>query len=342
MASTGRERAGTRSPSMADVAAHAGVSHQTVSRVLNESPLVRPDTRARVLAAIEEMGYRRNAAARMLATNRSGRIGMISAHLALHGPSMIAVAVQEAGHEAGYDVSLVGISDLAPDALRGAVDRLLDQAVEAIVVAVAHRGALESTRALDVPVPLVIVQGVVAGDAMSAGIDQEGGAVLATAHLLDLGHRRVAHVTGPLDWIEAGQRRAGWIHAHDQRDLSSGPELTGDWSARSGYAAGLRIAADHDVTAVFAANDAMALGLLRALHEQGRRVPEDVSVVGFDDIPEAAFFWPSLTTLNQQFTELGRRAVGLTMRALGGEDAPMLDLVRPDLVVRSSTGPPAC
>lgn len=340
MVGTGRERANGRSPSMADVAAHAGVSHQTVSRVLNESPLVKPDTRARVLAAIDEMGYRRNAAARMLATNRSGRIGMISAHLALHGPSMIAVAVQEAGHEAGYHVSLVGLSDFAPDALRGAVDRLLDQAVEAIVVAVAHRGALESTRALDLPVPLVIVQGVVAGQPMAAGIDQELGAALATGHLLDLGHRRVAHVTGPLDWLESGQRRAGWLHAHEERGLLPGPELPGDWSARTGYAAGLRIAADADVTAVFAANDAMALGLLRALHEQGRRVPDDVSVIGFDDIPEAAFFWPALSTVSQQFSELGRQAVGLTLRALAGEEAPVLDLVRPDLVLRSSTGPP--
>ncbi|WP_209021957.1 LacI family DNA-binding transcriptional regulator [Nocardioides sp. 503] len=335
-----RDRNGAhRSPSMADVAAQAGVSHQTVSRVLNNSSVVKDATRARVLAAIEDMGYRRNAAARVLATNRSGRIGMISAHLALHGPSMIAVAVQEAGHDAGYEVSLVGLSDFSADSLRGAVDRLLDQAVEAIVVAVAHREALERTRSLDLPLPVVIVQGVTAGQPMAAGIDQELGARLATEHLLDLGHERVAQVTGPLDWVEAVQRRSGWQQAHADRGLRPGPEVSGDWSSASGYAAGDRIAADPGVTAVFVANDAMALGVLRALHEHGRRVPEDVSVVGFDDVPEAAYFWPGLTTVAQQFSELGRHAVDLTVRALGGEPGAAVALVRPQLVVRASTGP---
>jgi len=325
---------------MADVATRAGVSHQTVSRVLNDSPLVRDGTRDRVLQAIDELGYRRNNAARMLATNRSGRIGMVSAHLALHGPSSIAVAVQEAGHAAGYEVSLVGLPDFSAEALRGAVDRMLDEAVEALVVAVAHRDALDLTRSLDLPIPVVVVQGVTAGEAMAAGIDQEAGGMLATDHLLDLGHLRVAHVTGPLDWVEAGQRRAGWLRAHESRGLQPGRELSGDWSARSGYECGLLIVDDPEVTAVVVANDAMALGLLRALHERGRQVPEQVSVVGFDDVPEAEFFWPALTTVSQAFSALGRRAVELTLRALAGEKSPAADLVRPELVVRASTAAP--
>lgn len=325
---------------MAEVAAHAGVSHQTVSRVLNASPLVKEDTRVKVLAAIEEMGYRRNNAARMLATNRSGRIGMISAHLALHGPSMIAVAVQEAGHDAGYDVSLVGVSDFSAESVQGAVDRLMDEAVEALVVAVAHRSATERALSLDLPVPVVLVQGVSAGQPLAAGIDQLHGARLATEHLLDLGHRHVAHVTGPADWVEAGQRRDGWRDAHERRGLLPGPELGGDWSARSGYDAGQRIADDPSVTAVFAGNDTMALGVLRALHERGVDVPGQVSVVGFDDVPEAAYYWPGLTTVSQQFSVLGRTAVELTLRALGGESRPASDLVRPDLVARGSTTAP--
>jgi DNA-binding LacI/PurR family transcriptional regulator len=322
---------------MADVAALAGVSHQTVSRVLNGSSVVREDTRAKVLAAIEEIGYRRNNAARMLATNRSGRIGMISAHLALHGPSMIAVSVQEAGHAAGYDVSLVGVSDFSPESLQGAVDRLRDEAVEALVIAVAHRSATERALSLDLSVPVVLVQGVTEGQAMASGIDQVAGARLATEHLLDLGHRRIAHVTGPADWVEAGQRRAGWQQAHADRGLPPGPELAGDWSARSGYDAGRRIADDPEVTAVFVANDAMALGVLRALHERGLEVPGRLSVVGFDDVPEAAYFWPGLTTVSQEFSRLGRRAVDLTLRALGGERAPSEALIQPRLVVRGST-----
>ncbi|MEQ6901546.1 LacI family DNA-binding transcriptional regulator [Nocardioides sp. YIM 152588] len=329
-----------RSPSMAKVAEVAGVSHQTVSRVLNESPLVKEETRARVLDAIERLGYRRNNAARMLATNRSGRIGMISAHLALHGPSMIAVSVQEACHAAGYDLSLVGLSDFSPASLQGAVDRLLDEAVEALVVAVAHRDAPAQVFSLELPVPVVLVQGVSEGQARAAGIDQVAGARLATDHLLDLGHRHVAHVTGPADWVEAGQRRDGWRGAHEARALLPGPEIAGDWSPRSGYEAGLRIAEDPDVTAVFAANDGMALGVLKALHERGLDVPGRMSVVGFDDIPEAAYFWPGLTTVSQAFSALGRRAVDLALRTLGGEPEPVAALVPPELVVRSSTAAP--
>ena len=233
-----------RAPSMADVAALAGVSHQTVSRVLNDSPLVKDDTRARVLAAIEEMGYRRNNAARMLATNRSGRIGMISAHLALHGPSMIAVAVQEAGHEAGYDVSLVGVSDFSPESLQGAVDRLLDEAVEALVIAVAHRSATERVLSLDLSVPGRPRPGRHGRPAH--GLRDRPGPRGAPGDRAPARPRapprRPRH--RPADWVEAGQRREGWQQAHADRGLLPGPELAGDWSARSGYEAGQRIADD--------------------------------------------------------------------------------------------------
>lgn len=336
---TGRPRA-PRPPSMADVAAAAGVSHQTVSRVLNEHPLVKDGTRARVRAAIEELGYRRNNAARALVTNRSGRIGMVAAHLALHGPSMLAGAVQEAGHAAGYDVALVGLPELSAASLRSAVERLLDQAVEAVVVAVAHQDSRETVASLRLPVPVVMAQGIQPGQPMAAGIDQQLGGRLATAHLLD-GLREgdaVAHVTGPLDWVEAGQRREGWLAAHEQRGTQPGREIAGDWSARSGYEAGLVLAHDESVIAVFAANDAMALGVLRALHEYGREVPGQVSVVGFDDMPEAEFYWPPLTTVRQDFAALGMHAVDLTIRALDGEKDAAVDLVRPELVVRQSTG----
>lgn len=325
---------------MADVAAHAGVSHQTVSRVLNDAGVVRSETRERVLASIEALGYRRNAAARMLATNRSRRIGMVSADLAYYGPSMIAASTQDAAHAAGYEVALVQLSDTSPDALRGAVDRLLDQAVEAVVIAVAHRAALDLARSLDLPVPVVLTQGVERDADLAAGIDQEAGARAATEHLLDLGHRHVAHVTGPLDWVEAEQRRSGWQRAHADRGLLPGPELPGDWSPASGHDAGLRIAADRDVTAVFVSNDAMALGVLTGLHEQGRRVPEDVSVVGFDDVPEAAYFWPALTTVRQEFAELGGRAVAVALASIEGGASARVELVEPTLVVRRSTAAP--
>ncbi len=322
---------------MADVAARAGVSHQTVSRVLNGSPMVRAETRARVLAAIELVGYRRNNAARMLATNRSGRIGLIAAHLDHYGPSMIAVSLQQAGHRAGYDVSLVGLPDLRGDALGSAVDRLLGESVEAMVVAVAQREAMTRTLDLDLDIPVVVVQGVSRDQPMAAGIDQTAGAELAVDHLWHLGHRRIAHVTGPLDWIEATQRRDGWCLGHEHRGARPGPEIVGDWTARSGYQAGLALGADPEVTAVVAANDAMALGVFRALHELGRRVPEEVSVVGFDDAPQSAYYWPGLTTVRQEFSRLGEAAVDLAVRSLRGESSPRVDLVVPELIVRAST-----
>lgn len=334
-------RSAGRPPSMADVAALAGVSHQTVSRVLNDHALVRPETRERVQAAMQQLGYRRNAAARALATNRSGVIGLVAAHLGLHGPGMIAVAVQDAAHEAGYSVAQVGLVSLTDGELRRHLDRLLDQAVEAVVVAVAQRAALDTVAALDLPVPVVLVQGVTPGQPLAAGIDQAVGGRLATGHLLDVvaGRGTVAHVGGPPDWVEAQVRREGWLAEHESRGAPAGPELAGDWSARSGYEAGLRLAGDRDVAGVFVANDAMALGLLRAMHEQGRAVPGEVAVVGFDDAPESAYAWPPLSTVRQDFAALGKRAVDLAVRALGGEADASVGLVVPELVVRASSTP---
>jgi DNA-binding LacI/PurR family transcriptional regulator len=339
---------GGRSPSMATVARRAGVSHQTVSRVLNDASLVKEETRLRVLAAIDELGYRRNFAARLLATNRSRRIGMITAHFALHGPSMIALGVQEASQRAGYDVALVVLPEFSPESLGNAVDRLSDQAVEAIVVAVAHPGADEMTRALQLSIPVVLVQGVLTASSLSTGIDHRAGAMMAVDHLLDLGHRHVAHIGGPQDWVEAAQRSVGWREAHETRGWLPGPKLDGDWSPASGYRAGLLVADDRDVTAVFVGNDAMALGLFKALYERGRRIPEDVSVVGFDDVPDAAYYWPALTTVSHDFSELGRRALDLALAAVrrsngeddGSEDDLPTDLITPTLVVRDSTGTP--
>ena len=250
---------------MADVAAVAGVSHQTVSRVLNGSTLVKEGTRTKVLAAIEELGYRRNNAARMLATNRSGRIGMISAHLALHGPSMIAVSVQEAGHAAGYDVSLVGVSDFSPESLQGAVDRLLDEAVEALVIAVAHRSATERALSLDLSVPVVLVQGVTPGRRWRPGSTRSRARAWRPSTCSTSATAGSPTSPAPPTGSRPGSGARGGSRPTRDRGLLPGPELTGDWSARSGYDAGQRIADDPGVTAVFVANDAMALGVLRGL-----------------------------------------------------------------------------
>jgi DNA-binding LacI/PurR family transcriptional regulator len=326
---------------MGDVAAAAGVSHQTVSRVLNNSPLVRPDTRERVLQAIEAMGYRRNAVARALVTSRSGRIGVIAAHMGERGPAMIAGSLQDAALDAGYEVALVGLSEFTATSLRKAVDRVLDQSVEAIVVTLTHRHALTYLEQLPIHVPVVLTEGVVEGQPCTAGISQAAGAEQATRHLLDLGHTSVAHISGPLDWVEAVERQRGWRHAHDAVGATPGPSWSGDWSAASGYESGVLAAAEERVTAIFVGNDQMALGALLALHERGRRVPDDVSVVGFDDFPESAYFTPPLTTIRQDFGELARRAIDIVVRAIGGEEKPSSSLVQPTLIERRSTAPPS-
>jgi len=327
---------------MEDVAIVAGVSHQTVSRVLNDFPKIRPATRARVLAAIEELGYRRNTAARTLVTRRSGRIGVIAADMNHFGPASIMLGLESASRAAGYGLSLVGLPEISAASLRQAVDRVLDQAVEAVVIIVAHQAALALAQSLHIGVPLVVVEGDLSATPLTAGVDQIAGARLATDHLLDLGHRSVVHLPGPAEWVEAAARRDGWRLALEERGVPV-PALMveGDWTARSGYESSRVMLALSTPTAVFAANDQMALGLLRALHEAGLRVPEDVSVVGFDDVPESGYYSPPLTTVRQDFPELGKRVMALVLRVLDGELEPSEPLVEPLLVVRSSTATPA-
>jgi len=292
-----------------------------------------------VLEAIEALGYRRNAMARALKTRRSHRLGVIASDLQERGPSMLMVAVQEAALAAGYEISLVGLSEMTPQAVRAAVDRVVEQDVEALLVTVTHAEVRSLAEQHVGAVPFVFVEGVVEGAPGSAGTAQRAGAHLATTHLLQLGHEAVAHVTGPASWIESSERKAGWHQAHVDADREPGLEIEGDWTARSGYLAGVELAARRDVTAVFTANDQMALGLLHAMREAGRQVPDEVSIVGFDDLPEAAYFAPPLTTVRQDFPELGRRAVDLAVRLLGGETEPRAPLVPTELVVRGSTAP---
>ena len=336
----GRGHAGLP-PRMADVAKVAGVSHQTVSRVLNDFPKIHPATRDRVLAAIEELGYRRNVAARTLVTRRSRTIGVITADMSHFGPASIMLGLESASRAAGYSLSLAGLTQISATSLRAAVDQVMDQAVEAVVVIVAHQAALTLAWSLRIGVPLVLVEGDLSAAPLTAGVDQIAGARLATRHLLDLGHNTVLHLPGPANWLDAAARHQGWRMALEERDLPI-PALMaeGDWSSHSGYEIGRAMFGESRPTAVFAANDQMALGLLRALHEAGLRVPEDVSVVGFDDLPESGYFTPPLTTVRQDFEKLGQRTMALVLRVLAGELDASEPLVEPQLIVRSSTAAP--
>jgi DNA-binding LacI/PurR family transcriptional regulator len=331
-----------RTAVMADVAKLAGVSHQTVSRVINDSAHVRPETRRRVLAAMRQLDYRPNPAARALVTGRSRTLGVVSFDTTLYGPASTLFAIEQAAHAAGYFITIVSLLALDRVSVLNAIERLRVQGVDGILVISPQEGAAEALVNLPADVPLVAVEAGPKQSVPVVAVDQFGGAASATRLLLDLGHRTVWHVAGPRDWLEAQQRVDGWRSALAAAGAEAPPVLTGDWSPRSGYQLGQRLAEEADITAVFVANDQMALGVLRALHERGRRIPGAVSVVGFDDIPEAQYFTPPLTTVRQDFGEMGRSALRLLLDVMRGAGEPPARLtVAPELVVRRSTGPPA-
>jgi DNA-binding LacI/PurR family transcriptional regulator len=323
---------------MTDVARLAGVSYQTVSRVLHDSPHVRRDTRERVLAAIRQLDYRPNSVAQALVTGRSRTLGVVSFDTTLFGPASTLLGIEEAAHAAGYVVSIVSLKSLSRALVLEAIERLRRQGVDGIVVIAPQKSAVDALLRLPAAVPVVAVEGGPDETVPVVAVDQLGGAAAATRHLLDLGHRTVWHVAGPSDWLEAEQRADGWRSALEAAGAPVPPLLRGDWSARSGYEAGQRLVAAEGVTAVFVANDQMALGLLRLLHEVGREPPAGISVVGFDDIPEAAYFHPPLTTVRQDFAEVGRRCLHLVLGQIESGVRSWSRVVIPaELVVRKST-----
>ncbi|MGH3303050.1 MAG: LacI family DNA-binding transcriptional regulator [Streptosporangiaceae bacterium] len=326
-------------PLMVDVARRAGVSHQTVSRVLNNHPNVRPQTRAGVLAAIRDLGYRPNAAARTLVTGRTNALGVISFDTTLYGPASMLYGIERAARP-GYSVAIASLQAFDRPALLDAVERLLDQGVEGIIVIAPVTTAVAALSGLAPNIPLVAVGCLADVPLPSVAIDNNAGAAQATQHLLSLGHETVYHVAGPKTWLDAQQRIAGWRDALRAAQAAEPDLLRGDWSARSGYELGQQLSGMPDVTAVLCGNDSMALGVLRAFAESGRKVPDDVSVVGFDDIAEAPYFLPPLTTVRQDFGELGRRALHLLIEHIdhGQPPGPLLP-ISPDLVIRASTAP---
>ena len=318
--------------SMATVAARAGVSGQTVSRVVNGSPRVDPQTRARVEAAMAELGYRPHRAARALRTGRSHTLGLVVTTLATVGNSRMLQATAEAAADRGYALTVV----TAADGVEAAFTRLTDQGVDGALV-LNEASALVPAATLPPELHLVVVDAPAGAGAAVVHSDHAAGAQAATRHLLDLGHETVHHLAGPAGSFAAAERERGWREALADAGAVPPPVVRGDWSAESGFAAGAALGA----TAVFCANDQMALGLLRAVAESGRAVPADVSVVGFDDIPEAANFLPPLTTVRQDFAALAQRAVTALIAAVEGDGtatdraAPVVVPTR--LVERAST-----
>jgi DNA-binding LacI/PurR family transcriptional regulator len=326
---------------MADVARLAGVSAQTVSRVSTGHPGVVGSTRQHVLAAMRQLGYRPNSAARALKNGEFRTIGVILFNLSTTGNSRTLEAIATHAAEQGYAITLIPVAAPTQDQVLGAFTRLGELAVDAAIV-VMEVHLLDAVTVNLPPGIQVVVVDSDAGDRYSVvDTDQADGARQAVRHLLDLGHRTVWHVAGPPESFAGERRAAAWRAELHAAGRAVPPLIRGDWSADSGYRAGLSLADEPGCTAVFAANDQMALGLLRAFHERGAVVPTDVSVVGFDDIADATSYIPPLTTVHQDFAEVGRRCVEGVLRQIRDEpNGPGTTLVPTRLVVRDSTAPP--
>ncbi|MCQ9136532.1 LacI family DNA-binding transcriptional regulator [Streptomyces sp. IBSBF 2807] len=328
-----------------DVARLAGVSQKTVSRVMNGEQYVSEDVRRRVLEAAETLGYRLNHAARALASGRTRSIGVVTLGTALYGPASLLMGLERAVRDTGYTLRVVNTVEGDASGIAGAVDSLLDQGVDGIVISEPIDEEGDADVAIRSDVPFLVLGApppFTARRVVTSGLVAHRLARAVTEHLLDLGHPTVHHLGGPRRWYAARDRREGWratLAAHERREP---PVLVGDWSAASGYRAGLELAEDDDVTAVFAANDDMAIGLIRALLETGRRVPQDISVVGLDDIPVAAYVTPPLTTVRQPFDATAQDGLRRLVHAIENPDAEPMPVNDPpvSLVVRSSTAPP--
>lgn len=317
-----------------------GVSTQTVSRVINKRPDVSPETRAAVEAAIARVGFQPSALARSLVQRRSLTFGVITAGLRYLGVSQTLHGIAEASTAAGYGLLLKELGRFDTPNIAPVVDFLVAHRVEGIIFTAPEIGANVRTVQAQLPPgapPVVFTRSLPAPGFTTISVDNLGGGRRATEHLVALGRRRIGHISGPVDWFEARERRDGWLGALEAAGLEPGPVVEGNWSSASGAAAFEQLIAVAGVDAVFAGNDQMALGMLHAAHARGIRVPDDIAVVGFDNLDESEHFTPSLTTMHQPLRELGQLAVRELLEHLGDEPAePRHVVLGTDLIVRDS------
>ncbi|GAB3097105.1 LacI family DNA-binding transcriptional regulator [Isoptericola nanjingensis] len=327
-------------PNIRQVAQLAGVSHMTVSRVLNDHPNIREATRRRVEEAIDQLGYRPNMVARALATQRSRRIGVLVESAATFGPTSTLYAVESAARASGYVVSSVLLRAGEEITPQEAVDHLVAQGVDALCVVAPRSSSIAALRRIAVGVPVLVVKPDKDPTFLTVTVDQQAGTALAVDHLVSLGHRDILHLAGPLDWLDARTRERSFHARAKSWGLRERPIVVGDWTADFAYdfARGIRELPEY--TAIFAANDDMAVGLVHGLHDRGFSVPDDVSVVGFDDIPLARHVIPPLTTVRQNFHALGVSVVDVLRAAIEEQEIPTVTKIPPEMIARESSAAP--
>jgi DNA-binding LacI/PurR family transcriptional regulator len=325
---------------MEDVAREAGVSGQTVSRVVNARGYVGAATRERVELAMQHLGYRPNSAARALRSGRFRTIGVVMFSFSSYGNQRTLDAIAVRASQRGYALTLIPVESSAVETVAGAFRRIEEHAVDGIIIVLEAHQLDEADVEIPAGMPIVLVDSNRGSTHPFVDTDQAQGARLATEHLLGLGHETVWHVTGPPESYSAERRREAWQATLEAAGRPTPDVIFGDWSAESGYRAGLQLRERDDVTAVFAANDQMAIGLVRAFREAGLSIPDDVSVVGFDGLPDAAQLWPPLTTVQQHPERVGALAVDALLVELDGGDPPRTPLVSTELVVLGSSAAP--
>jgi LacI family transcriptional regulator len=327
----------------------AGVSIKTVSRVVNHQGEIKETTRQRVQDAIDQLGYRPNVLARSLVRQRTNTLAAVAWGIEHFGPSRTLVGIEQQAHRLGYSLLLSLLAQPDEYDRERVLDPLLASRVEGIIWAVPEVGdnhAWLNRSLMEALPPIVFLSMPSRPGAAVVAVDNRLGGAYAARHLLDLGRRRIGIITGPLDWWEARERRLGWESECHRAGLPTSGSLAveSDWSAAGGERAMRQLLAQEpDVDAVFASSDQIALGALGAVHETGRRVPQDVAMVGFDNIPESEFFWPPLTTVHQHLSEAGRIAVQNLARMIATRRdgsppvEPGLTFLEPEMIIRAST-----
>lgn len=323
------------SVTMADVARAAGVSKQTVSRVINDHPNVSEVTRQRVSAAIGRLSYRPNPVARQLALRDAMTVGVLTKDLTLYGPAQLVQGVESAARARGYFTSIAGIPSSGDESETDAIlDRFFAQPFDAVILLDVDDQLQARTSGLSGARHVISAP---YGSSHDDFWQHDRTAVReATEYLIDLGHERIAHISGPVRWPSARERERGWRDAIDAAGLPAGPALRSDWSAAGGAAAAAQLLEDTSITAIIAASDEIALGAIAAYSRAGRSVPEDVSVIGYDGTPESEFYLPGLTTVACDFRTLGSRYVD-GLAAQFGDKPDDNDAPWTHLVLRSST-----
>lgn len=324
-------------PVLGDVAKAAGVSVPTVSRVLTSSKYVAPELRERVMKAVADLGYRPNGAARATRSGKRSMVAVLTGGTSNYGYAKTIEGIEKAARKTGMSVIIAVVESEAEDDVNAAIDLVLSQPVAGVIILEFDRPGLAAVKAFPETIPLVVAGGGTrrARGTTGALIDERGAGRDATNYLLGLGHKTVHHVAVPTMGKHSG-RTEGWKAALAAAGVEIPPILHATWDPASGYAVGQELAARDDVTAVFCGNDDVAIGVMRAFLDTGKRVPEDVSIIGFDDQPHVALWRPALTTVRQDFQDLGARAFRLLSATIESGYPSGSSTVRPELVIRDS------